>query len=83
MKDLNERHDTIEVLEWGKVFADNMTEGGLVSKLYKDLIKLNIKKQRTQSKKLIVKKTWLTFFQRKYTDDQQAQEKMLNTANRF
>ena len=83
MKDLNERHDTTEVLEWGKVFADNMTEGGLVSKLYKDLIKLNIKKQRTQSKKLIVKKTWLTFFQRKYTDDQQAQEKMLNTANRF
>ena len=81
MKGLNERHDAIEVLEWETVFADNMTEGGLVSKLYKDLIKLNIKKQRTQSKKLIGKKTWLTFFQRKYTDDQQAQEKMLNTAN--
>ena len=32
-------------MEWGKVFANNISDKGLVSKLCKELIKLNIQKK--------------------------------------
>ena len=40
------RQDT----EWDKIFANDMTDKGLISNIYKQLIKLNIKKQTTQLK---------------------------------
>ena len=37
-------------LEWKKVFANEATDNGLISKIYNQLMKLNIKKKKPQSK---------------------------------
>ena len=36
--------------EWEKIFANEATDKGLISKTYMQLMKLNIKNQTTQSK---------------------------------
>ena len=66
--------------EWEKIFANDMTDKGLISKIHKQLIQLNIIKTKNPILK-ISRITKQTFFQRKYTDSQQAHEKMLNIAN--
>ena len=66
--------------EWEKIFANDMTDKGLISKIHKQLIQLNIIKTKNPILK-ISRITKQTFFQIKYTDSQQAHEKMLNIAN--
>ena len=57
-----------------------MTDKRLRSKIYKQLIPINIKKNK-QPKLKMGKRTEQTFFLRRHTDGQQVHEKMLNIIN--
>ena len=65
--------------DWGKIFVNDMTNKGLVSKIYKQLMTLNsINKQPIQK---MGRRPEQTFLQRGYTDGQQAHEKMFSIAS--
>ena len=63
----------------GEIFANDVTNNGLISKIYKYLIQLSIEKQTPQLKN--GQKTGIDIFPKRNADGQQAHEKMLNIAN--
>ena len=65
--------------EWDKTFANEATDKGLISKIYKQLIQLSQKNKQSNPK--MGRRPKETFLQRRYTDCQQTHEWMLNIIN--
>ena len=64
---------------WKKIFANHISNKGLISKIYKELIQLKNKKNK-QPDQNMGRGYEQTFFQR-CIDDQQAHKKMFNKTN--
>ena len=60
----------------GKIFVNNETNKGLISKMYKQLTESNINKNNSIKK--MGRRPKQTFLQRRHKDHQQAHEKMIN-----
>ena len=74
----NHKQDKKTTLRMGENFANETTDKGLISKICKQLMQLNINKQPNTK---MGRRLNQTFLQRRYTDCQQTHEKMLNITN--
>ena len=63
-----------------KIFGNEGTDRKLIAKIYKQLMKLNIRKNKQPNQKM-VRRSKQAFLQRRQRDIQKAHEKMFNTAN--
>ena len=66
--------------EWEKIFANEATDKGLISKIYKQVMQLDIQKNKQPNPKM-GRRSKQTFLQRRYTDCQQTHERMVNITN--
>ena len=65
---------------WEKIFSNESTDKGLISKIYKQLMQLNIKRNKQPNPKT-GRRSKQTFLQRRHTGGQEADEKLLNITN--
>ena len=63
-----------------KIFANELTDEGSISKTYKQLMQLNLKKNKQPNEKMGIRFKH-TFLQRRHTDGQEEHEKLLNITN--
>ena len=68
-------------MDWEKIFVNDATYKGLISKMYKQLEQLNNNKKETLTNQKMGRRTEQIFLQRRHTDGQQENEKMLSIAN--
>ena len=69
-----------QLSKWEKIFTNEATDNGLISKIYKQLTQLNIKKIKQPNPKM-GRRPKQTFLQRRYTDCQQTHERLLKITN--
>ena len=70
--------------EWEKIFANDMTDKGLIPNIYKQFIQLNIKNKTKPKKTAWLKsgqKNWIDVFPRRNADGQQAHGNIHNITN--
>ena len=67
----------------GETFANESMDKGLIFKIYKQLMQLNIKNKQTKKKpnQKMDRRPKQTFFKRRHTDGQEAHEKLLSISN--
>ena len=66
--------------KWEKIFANNATDKGFISRMYKQFIQLKVKKSKQPNQKMGRRYKW-TFLQRRHIDGQKTYEKIINIVN--
>ena len=74
--------------EWEKILANDAADKGLISKIYKQLLLLNVKKKKKTTQSETGQKTYIgTFPKKTYSrdsqDSQQVREKIFNITNYY
>ena len=67
-----------QLTDWENIFANDVTSKGLVSKIYKQFMCLNINQTSQPKKKSAPKEIFLS---KRHTDGQEVHEKMFNIIN--
>ena len=76
----NYKQEEKTTLRMGEIFANKSMDKGLISKIYKQLMQLNIKKNKQPNPKM-GRRPKQVFLQRRHKDGQEAHEKLLNSTN--
>ena len=76
----NYKHNKKTTSEWEKLFANKVTDKGLISKINKQVMQLNKQKNEKPNQKM-GGRSKKTFLQRRHTGGQKAHETTLNITN--